>query len=288
MSAAESDFRLLQRFSMEGDEQAFAQIVQRHAAMVFGAGYRILADRARAEEVAQEAFLRLARRPWSVTHSVAGWLHRAATQVALDVYRSDSARRRRETEFVFHNPPPRPRQIHEALHWAEISPIIDAALAELSESDRSLLVEHFLEGRTQQAIAAERKVSTATLCRQVKAALEKLRAHLGRRGVWAAGGALGLWMTHHAPAEASAGLLAELGKLSMISPDARQAPPPQPAHAWRDTLAAARRMAPVIFQVLLLLSLLIFLMIPIVRAWVGEDPPPAPLHDTPHEGRNGN
>ena len=45
---------------------------------------RILNDRARAEEVSQETFYRLMTRPQSVSQSLGGWLHRAATRLAVN------------------------------------------------------------------------------------------------------------------------------------------------------------------------------------------------------------
>lgn len=267
MRMVNGDIALLHRFSHEGDEQAFAQIVRQYAGLVFGAGYRILADRARAEEVAQETFLRLARKPHTVNRSVGGWLHRTATQLALDVHRSDRARRRRESDYAERSAGEAGRY-YETTRWADVSPLIDAALDELPDLDRGLLVAHFMEGRTQQEIATERGVSPATLSRQVKSALGLLRARLTRRGVWSAGGMLGIWMTHHIQAQPSAALLGELGKLALISADARLSPSSADVHGnWREFFSAARRMRPVLLQVTLLVILLSVMTFSMIRFW---------------------
>lgn len=272
----DADLALLQRFSMQGDEEAFAEIVRRYAGLVFSTGYRVLADRARAEEVAQETFLRLAQKPYSVTTSVAGWLHRAATQLAIDVRRSDVARRQREREYAVAQP-------QQATLWAEVSPLVDRALDEMPEEQRLLLIAHFLEGRTQQAIAAERGVSAATLSRQMKSAVELLREKLSRHGIWAQGAALALWLTHHAGNEVPATLLRELGKVSMVSPSARQPAPPAEGGGinWGGMWMSTKRALPLAVRVTALVALML-LTWSMVQRWKEKNDALPVEHDYGH------
>lgn len=257
-----SDLQLLRRFSLRGDQEAFAEIVRRYAGLVFSTGYRILADRARAEEVAQETFLRLAQRPHAVSRSLGGWLHRSAMQFAIDEHRSDRARRRRETasaeEAQRHRAESAAQEEpREAASWAEISPLVDSALDELPAEARELLVEHFLEGRTQQAMAHERGTSPATICRQMKAAVELLAAKLKDKGLCAAGATLALWLTDHATQAAPPALLRELGKLSMVSPVVRRLHP--------DPWAEAKKLAARCALVALVMVLLALVTWPVAR-----------------------
>lgn len=178
-AAAISDIALLRRYADDRDETAFAEIVRRYAGMVYAACYRVLQDKQLAEDVTQDTFLKLMRRPTHVSLSLGGWLHKAATQLAIDVSRSESARRRRE-------------RVHSQEHvefledqrsWKEISETIDRAMAELPDEARDLLVQHFILGRCQKEIAEERSVSVATICRRVSDAMEQLRGVLRRRGM---------------------------------------------------------------------------------------------------------
>jgi RNA polymerase sigma factor (sigma-70 family) len=177
--ATVSDIALLRRYADDRDESAFAEIVRRYAGMVYAACYRVLQDKQLAEDVTQETFLKLMRRPGHVSLSLGGWLHKAATQLAIDVSRSESARRRRErvhsqdhVEFL-----------EDQKSWKEISETIDRAMTELPEEARDLLVQHFILGRCQKDIAEERSVSVATICRRVNDAMEQLRGVLRRRGM---------------------------------------------------------------------------------------------------------
>ncbi|MCH9057310.1 MAG: hypothetical protein IIB55_01640, partial [Planctomycetes bacterium] len=60
VNIAEQIHRVRRRRDYQRDAEAFAEIVTRHAGMVFATCNRILGDRAAAEEVAQECFLALA------------------------------------------------------------------------------------------------------------------------------------------------------------------------------------------------------------------------------------
>jgi len=69
-----------------GEATAFADIIQEHQSMVFSIAYHFLHDRSRAEEAAQDVFLRLYRNLASIKspkHMVF-WLRKVACRRALD------------------------------------------------------------------------------------------------------------------------------------------------------------------------------------------------------------
>src|SRR5687767_5474775 len=151
----ENDFALLRRFAGDGDEEAFAEIVKRYAGVVYATSYRVVQDRGRAEDVAQEVFFKLLRRPHAVSQSLGGWLHQCATRLALDEVRSETARRKREANRRIET-----NEVEQqASTWQEISPHVDEALAVLPEESRELLVSHFLNGKSQSTIAIETRTS---------------------------------------------------------------------------------------------------------------------------------
>ncbi|MHB1132819.1 MAG: sigma-70 family RNA polymerase sigma factor [Chloroflexota bacterium] len=83
-----SDESLAERAG-KGDQAAFAELVRRHQNGVYSLCYRLLGAPAEAEDLAQEAFLRLYR---SLPHYRAGaplwpWLRKLATNACLDALR---------------------------------------------------------------------------------------------------------------------------------------------------------------------------------------------------------
>jgi RNA polymerase sigma factor (sigma-70 family) len=219
-SAVEDDFALLRRYAGIGDPQAFAQIVQRYAGFVYATCLRVIGDGSRAEDLSQETFFRLMRRPHEVRQNLGGWLHRTATHLALDSLRSETSRRRREITYSVECD-------HEASSWAELSPCVDQALTEMTEESRNLLVNHFLLGKTQVQLAAEMGQSPSTVSRRMQQALAELRQHLRLKGVYAMPAVLAGLLCHVAARQAPASLVRELGKMTMLSSAAASRPSPQ-------------------------------------------------------------
>src|SRR3954447_22858882 len=84
-------------------QEALAEAYRRHAGAVFGLARRLLADEAHAEEVVQEVFLRLWNQPEKYDPdrgSLRSFLLAQCHGRAVDMLRSDTARRRREEQDV--------------------------------------------------------------------------------------------------------------------------------------------------------------------------------------------
>lgn len=88
-----SDSLLLQRIE-DGDADSFEVLFYRHYDRVYGLLFRLLGNRVEAEDVTQELFLKLYRRPLSGKreHNLTSWLYRAATNMAYNQIRSRKRR----------------------------------------------------------------------------------------------------------------------------------------------------------------------------------------------------
>jgi RNA polymerase sigma-70 factor (ECF subfamily) len=75
---------------------------------------RVVMDHARAEELAVEVFLKLARNPQAQGEKMEGWLYRTALRVGLDELRRRERRSRYERLFGFTARVPTPEEIHTA------------------------------------------------------------------------------------------------------------------------------------------------------------------------------
>lgn len=88
----ETDGALMQRVAA-GDARALAVIADRHTPMLYGIAWRMLGDAAEAEDVVQEAMVKLwvGAKGWTpVGGGLGGWLRRVATNLCLDRKRKTS------------------------------------------------------------------------------------------------------------------------------------------------------------------------------------------------------
>src|SRR6516165_7444333 len=104
-----NDGTLLERFTVGGEEAAFATLVRRHGPMVLGVCRRVLQSGADAEDAFQATFLVLFRRAAALERSgsVANWLYTVAYHVASRAWAQVSRRQRHQREIgnVFHSSP---------------------------------------------------------------------------------------------------------------------------------------------------------------------------------------
>lgn len=207
--AGESESILLQRFQGRGDSEAFSEIVRRHVGMVYGVCVRLLEDKSDAADVTQETFFSLTRQAREVSGSVAGWLHRVATRKCVDLIRRGKARRRTERAYAA-------EKVRSAETWQELSPHVDQAMGDMHEELRSVLVEHFFEGKTTTQIAKERKISQATVSRRLNHGLELLQVSLKKKGLLATVAVVGALLAEARAEAVPAALAQEMAKMAMV------------------------------------------------------------------------
>lgn len=205
----ENEAVLLQRFSTGSDAEAFAELVRRYVQLVYSTSWRVLKDETDANDVTQETFFELTRQANRISGSLACWLHRVATQKSIDVIRRRVHRRQREQVYA------RTRPV-EVQSWQDLSGHVDRALDKLDEHTRSLLLDHFIAGKTTATIAQEQGVSQATISRRINAALEQLRGILRRKGLLVTTVALGTLLMENAAEAVSVTVMGGLGKMAMV------------------------------------------------------------------------
>ena len=94
---SDTDQILLNRWISDRDAQAFKRLTTKHCGMVYATCLRILRNAADAEEAAQESFAALATVSRGPDGAMGAWLHRIATNQALNRRRADGRRRERES-----------------------------------------------------------------------------------------------------------------------------------------------------------------------------------------------
>jgi RNA polymerase sigma-70 factor (ECF subfamily) len=175
-----SDAELMAR-TREGDEEAFALIVDRFKDRVVNYLCRLTGDRDRAEDTAQETFLRLYRNA-ADGYREQGQLAAFIFRIATNLVRSEERRHRRWRIFRATVPagengnggPPTPQA---RLLQQEAAKQLGAAIDELPLKFRAPLMLREVEGLSYQAIAR------ATGCREgtVKSRINRGRRQLRER-----------------------------------------------------------------------------------------------------------
>ncbi len=173
--------RLMSRVAL-GDEGAYAQLYDRLAPTVFGVALRVLRDRARAEEVAQEVMVRI----WQIAPrfdagrgSVKAWAATMAHRRAVDVVRSVEASRRREQTDGRQQLVVPFDEAAETTEIAEDRRKVQKAMGELTELQRQAVVLTYFDGLTYRQAAELLDTPLATMKTRMRDALLKLRATLG-------------------------------------------------------------------------------------------------------------
>jgi RNA polymerase sigma-70 factor (ECF subfamily) len=172
----ESDEALMSRVQ-RGDRGAFHLLVERHARGVLQHVARVVRDRASAEDLAQEAFVRLWTRSDSYRSEsrVAAWLHAIARNACLDFLK----RRRREpaleeaSDLADRSSGPAGR-----LERDELAARVRAAVASLPDPFREPFELCVLQGLSYEDAARVLGCSVKTLSSRLARARERVRTEL--------------------------------------------------------------------------------------------------------------
>ena len=150
---AATDRDLLRRFVDHGDQDALADLIEKHAAMVLAVCRQILRDGHDAEDAFQATFLILAQRAHKIRQGEAlgGWLYQVAYRTAM---RAAKRRQQRVAQPISDFEPASDQ------HWPEITRQEEAALLHeeldrLPAKLRAPLVLSFLEGKSSSEVAKE-------------------------------------------------------------------------------------------------------------------------------------
>lgn len=138
-----------------GDPDAARLLMQRLAPRVLGYASRLLSDRAEAEDVTQEAMLRLWRiaPQWQPGQAqVTTWLYRVATNLCIDRRRNRSRRPSVTMEDAPELADPGPTALAGVIE-AERMRALQAALDTLPERQRQAVVLRHIEGLANPEIA---------------------------------------------------------------------------------------------------------------------------------------
>jgi RNA polymerase sigma-70 factor (ECF subfamily) len=174
----------------DGDDDAFAELVQRYRARVFGSFVKRLGDRQEAEDLTQEVFLRLyrSRHTYQPRARFGTWLFHVSQNVARNALRS---RRRRPALRLEALTSPADPGAAEALltdrgegpsrpmERSELAGVVRAAVSGLAGRQRAAVELHQFHDHTYAEVAEELEMTPKAAKSLLYRARNELREALG-------------------------------------------------------------------------------------------------------------
>lgn len=174
------------------DTQAYRILYHRYASAVLGLSYRMIGDRAAAEEIMQEVFWRIWENAESFNSSrgsFTNWMFGITRNLSIDTIRRRS-RIQMETLPEPHNDHVESSHVFKADHdvpeiaWTSFRhQQITVALERLPSDQRDVIQWIYFEGKTRREIASEKGIPFGTINTRAKLALKKLQRALETSGV---------------------------------------------------------------------------------------------------------
>ncbi|MFQ5922158.1 MAG: sigma-70 family RNA polymerase sigma factor [Anaerolineales bacterium] len=176
-SLEQSEDAVLMKRVADGDRRAFLHLYDRYANKVCGLALYILGDSMTAEEVTQDAFVRLWTRAETFNPDrgrLSSWLLTITRRLAIDRIRLDARRPR-----IVENPNlesalthlPDPVSQTEEARWASLR----FALDDLPDEQRSVIKLAYYQGMSQTQIADYLELPLGTVKTRIRLGMEKLR-----------------------------------------------------------------------------------------------------------------
>jgi RNA polymerase sigma-70 factor (ECF subfamily) len=212
-----TDQQALQQYAASQDAQAFRLLVDQYQRLVYSAARRRLAHIQDIEDVVQITFLKLARAAGTIRRDLAAWLYTTTLNTANELIRRDAARRRHEAVAAAD---PSSSYLEDQQKWRDLSLLLDEALLQLPDEQQSLLIEHFLRGRSQRDLAEELHLSQSTIMRRINVAVDELRSRLADLGYVAATPILASTLQNFPQAAIPAHITTQLNKIGLAGPAA--------------------------------------------------------------------
>jgi RNA polymerase sigma factor (sigma-70 family) len=162
-----------------GEQTAAVTFVRRYQRRVFGLAYSMTGDAGAAEDVAQEAMIKVWRHAPVFDPrrgSVASWVLTITRNLAIDALRLRRAAATDPNDFVLSALRSHTHDPEDAAHRADARQTVRAALEMLSEEQRRAVVLAAVYGRTALEISESEGIPLGTAKTRIRTALIRLRA----------------------------------------------------------------------------------------------------------------
>jgi len=168
------------------DPAVFGRVYDEHSRSVYAAAYRVLGNSAQAQDVVQDVFLRIWRRPRTFDAGrgeLGSYLRMMARSRALDLWREGQAAGRASDRMKIAVAQAEPREEAERpdgqVERSEQGAVVRAAVRKLPDAQREAVVMAYWGGLTADEISRRIEVPLGTAKSRIRLGLEKLRSEAG-------------------------------------------------------------------------------------------------------------
>jgi RNA polymerase sigma-70 factor (ECF subfamily) len=167
--------RQLVSLARKGDERGFAGLVRLHQRRAYAVARSIVMTHEDAEDAVQDGFLRAyqALERFDPAQTFGAWLNRIVANAALDLARRRKVRNAEELSESI------PDSFRDPAEGGELRERLKAALAQLPDRARSVIVLHDVEGFTHAEIGEMLGIPGGTARSDLHHARQRLRGLLG-------------------------------------------------------------------------------------------------------------
>jgi RNA polymerase sigma-70 factor, ECF subfamily len=169
-----------------GDAGAFAVLYDRHSRATYSLVYRMMGERQAAEDLVQDAFLKVWRAAGSYQSergSVRTWILSIAHNRGIDQLRSTASRRRTQEKVVLIAPTSQSDEAFKEAWQASQRDRVRAALSQLPSEQAKVLELAYFSGYTHVEIAELLDVPLGTVKGRMRLGLTKIKEFFEDRGM---------------------------------------------------------------------------------------------------------
>lgn len=175
-----TDEELLLRVAAK-DESSLAALHERYRGLAFALAYRVVHDRARAEDVVQDAFLAVWRKAGSYRPgrgSARTWLSTVVRNRAIDIVRASRERAVQEDEEILLSIRDHAPSVFDQVATAIDGEMTRAMLRELPNEQRQAITLAFFAGLSHSEIAERTGLPLGTVKSRVRLGVQRMRQSL--------------------------------------------------------------------------------------------------------------
>ncbi len=213
-----TDSQLFAEYVHQGSEAAFRELVERHIDLVHSAALReSRGDGSVAEDITQAVFTEMARCATKlVSHpAFSGWLYTCVRRMTANAMRAEQRRKDREQKAFAMNELLATEPGDQL--WQQVRPVLDDAMHELDQEDRTAVVLRFFEERSLKEVGAALGLNENAARMRIERSLEKLHGLLSRKGINSSASTLATVLVAGAALKAPSALASSVATAAMTA-----------------------------------------------------------------------